>query len=463
MNFASAHPKIESCSKVGAIKTKDKTKYVCVKKSNNKKIWEKVSKNNNAIIKEAPLNSSAQPTLLPIKKDSEVSLNPTPKERESDTKTPAVDRDGEVNNNPISSTPESESSNINKRDIFNKYKQLSETSSSVYYQWGAGYEKNIITERVIFSISPKFSQVGVDTIKERINNSINQLKRYASNDRIKLYVEVGFPEDIRAICERVTERYPLFNLEQCSANLLNDVARQPYISTGTIANEGNFSPIIGNDYSPNASVTIYYVIPTEEALYNWMFASLEHEYFHVLQKDEVGVRQVEHFPCWLQEGSASYFSILISTLNNPDAFTQFRSKYFSWINIDSNGEKSTPTVDYLHNWVMQTSVRYKSEDGLNRCSSIVDSIKIYSQGALLTEWMISKIGFTNFFIMLRDFETVGFDQAFEKHFTKTIESSYAEMAEYLYRENSLTLENSSWLNAVDCYYFLDTVDGICRR
>ena len=112
---------------------------------------------------------------------------------------------------------------------------------------------------------------------------------------------------------------------------------------------------------------------------------------------------------------------------------------------------------------MQTSARYKSEDGLNRCSSIVDSIKVYSQGALLTEWMISKIGFTNFFIMLRDFETVGFDQAFEKHFTKTIESSYAEMAEYLYRENSLTLENSSWLNAVDCYYFLDTVDGICRK
>jgi hypothetical protein len=74
MNYASAHAKIESCSKVGATKTKYKTKYICVKKSNNKNIWEKVSKNNMATIKDELSVSSTQPNPLPIKKDSEINF-----------------------------------------------------------------------------------------------------------------------------------------------------------------------------------------------------------------------------------------------------------------------------------------------------------------------------------------------------------------------------------------------------
>ena len=77
--------------------------------------------------------------------------------------------------------------------------------------------------------------------------------------------------------------------------------------------------------------------------------------------------------------------------------------------------------------------------------------------------MIGKIGFNNFFLMMREIEVLGFEQAFEKFFTKSLEKSYDEMAEYLYKENNLILDNYHWLNKYNCYYFLDEVNGFCTN
>ena len=63
--------------------------------------------------------------------------------------------------------------------------------------------------------------------------------------------------------------------------------------------------------------------------------------------------------------------------------------------------------------------------------------------------------------MMRDIEVLGFEQSFEKYFRKSLENSYDEMAEYLYKENKFILDNYHWLNKYDCYYFLDEVNGFC--
>jgi hypothetical protein len=423
--FANAHSKVGSCSKIGAYKTKDRIKYICVKK-NNVKSWVK-----------APIKSVSKTKVTSLEKEVTPVNTPLQTDKSIDYKT--------------------------KRDLYNKFKKLSNSSSIVYEQWRDGFDSINKEDNLNYFISPKFTEVGVNTIKSRLNNAVNQLNKYAPLDRIKVFVEVGFAEDIPGICDRVSSRSTDINAMKCNSQILEAVSKQPFISAGTIESEGNFAPIIDLSYSSNASVSIVLVVSTEESLYNWLsYAILEHEYFHIIQKDEAGVKQAEQFPCWLQEGSASYFSLLNSTIYNPDAFTQFRSKYFSWTNYSSDNKRVTPTLEYIRLWVESLSIKYKGIDAHNEiCSSLADGDKIYSQGAILTEWIIGKIGFNNFFLMMREIEILGFEQAFEKHFTQSLEKSYDEMAEYLYKENKLILDNYNWLNKYDCYYFLDEVNGFC--
>ena len=424
---ANANSKIDRCSKAGTYKTKDKIKYICVKK-NNIKLWVKAPIKNLPKSKEPSLEKEVSPTTTPINIDTSI-----------DYKT--------------------------KRDLYNKYKKLSNSSASVYEQWRDGFDTINKEDNLIYFISPRFTETGVNTIKSRLNNSVNQLNKYAPVERIKVFVEVGFPEDIAGICDRVSLRSTHINPIQCSSKISDAINKEPYLSAGTIDSEGNFAPIFDLTYSANASVSIVLVVSTEESLYNWLaYAILEHEYFHIVQKDEAGIKQAEQYPCWLHEGSASYFSLLNSTIYNPDAFTQFRSKYFSWIINSLDSSRTTPSLEYLRIWVESVSVKYKGKDAhSDSCSPLTDGDKIYNQGALLTEWMIGKIGFNNFFLMMREIEVLGFEQAFEKFFTKSLEKSYDEMAEYLYKENNLILDNYHWLNKYNCYYFLDEVNGFCTN
>ena len=453
VQLASAHTKTESCSKVGLFKFKNKKKYICVKR-NNSKIWVKAPKKDSKKKKETLLTPEVIYSETPIKTESNTNQTSTPIETESNTNQTST---------PIKT--DFDISYVTERDLYNKYKKISPTPAYIYEQWKNNLEQEVGIENVNYSISSKFSEGGVLTIKNRITTTINQLNKFATIDRLKVFVEVGFPEDINGICERISLRGLQNNSALCVNNILNELKKDPFVTAGAIGSEGNFQPIIGSNYSDNASVSIFMIVTNEEGLYNWFgYASLEHEYFHIVQRDEVGVNQAEQFPCWLQEGSASYFSILNSTSSNPDAFTQFRSKYFSWTDVGVDGITTTPTIEYLRNWVEHASIKSKSKGQyIDNCASLNDRDKIYGQGALLTEWMISKIGFNNFFILLKEIEVLGFDQAFEKHFSQSLENSYTEMSEYLYLENKIIIENYEWLNGYACYYFLDEVNGLCSN
>lgn len=422
---SNAHSKIDICSKVGIYKTKDKIRYICLKK-NNVKQWAKAPLKN--------LPKSKQPSI-----DVEIYPATTPSEAGEDI------------------------AYKTKRDLYNKYKKISNSSAILYEQWRDGLGSIDAKDTLNYFISPKFTQVGVNTIRSRLNSSVNQLNKYAIIDRIKVFVEVGFPEDIAGICERVSSRGSNINSMTCISQITEAVSKEPFISAGTIESNGNFTTGLDSNYRSDASVSIVLVVNNEESLYNWLsYAILEHEYFHIIQKNEAGPNQAEQFPCWLQEGSASYFSLLNSTIYNPDAFTQFRSKYFSWINSSYDNLKETSTLEYLRFWVESLSVKYKDKDAdTDSCSSLADGDKIYSQGALLTEWMVGKIGFNNFFAFIREIEVLGFEQTFEKFFKQSFSASFNEMSEYLYKENNLILDNHHWLNKHNCYYFLDEVNGFC--
>lgn len=442
---ANAHSKIESCSKIGIYKTLDKIKYICVKK-NNKKLWVK------APIKILPKTNE---TLLEVDTTPTSTPTPTATPTPTPTSTPT----------PTVLAPNGDITYKTERNLYNRYKNISNSSANVFEKWRDALSTTVIDDNVTYSISPRFTDVAEGTIKKRISSSFNQLNKYATIDTLKIFIEAGFPEDVAGICDRIALRSKHMTSLNCSTIILDQISKEPFVSGGTMYSEINFSPLFTSNFPPNASITIYYVLADEKSLYNWLsYPMLEHEYFHAVQRDEGGVLQTQQFPCWLQEGSASYFSLLISTVFNPDAFTQYRSKYYPWINHSTDKGKSTPSLQYLRNWIETYSIKYSTKDGSsNQCSAAGEGAKIYSQGALLTEWMVGKIGFINFFTMMREVESIGFEAAFEKQFTKSLEMSYDEMLQYLYNENNLILENYKWLNQYDCYYFLDEVNGFCTN
>ena len=71
-------------------------------------------------------------------------------------------------------------------------------------------------------------------------------------------------------------------------------------------------------------------------------------------------------------------------------------------------------------------------------------------GALLTEWLVGKIGFKGVVELMRDIESLGWKSSFEKHLGKPQESFRDEMADYLLAEYQIAQTNSSWLNLPIC-------------
>jgi hypothetical protein len=63
---------------------------------------------------------------------------------------------------------------------------------------------------------------------------------------------------------------------------------------------------------------------------------------------------------------------------------------------------------------------------------------------------VGKIGFKGVVELMRDIESLGWKNSFEKHLGKSQESFRDEMADYLLTEYQIAQENSSWLNLPNC-------------
>ena len=74
----------------------------------------------------------------------------------------------------------------------------------------------------------------------------------------------------------------------------------------------------------------------------------------------------------------------------------------------------------------------------------------YKYGAVLTEWLVGKIGFKGVVDLMRDIESLGWKNSFTKHLGKPQEAFLDEMAEYLYNEYQIAQQNSSWLSLPRC-------------
>jgi hypothetical protein len=147
------------------------------------------------------------------------------------------------------------------------------------------------------------------------------------------------------------------------------------------------------------------------------------------------------------EGSAEYFGLLVASMDDPEYFIRHRSKFWFPGPEDKRIGKIMTKGDFS-TWISKNTVpRLSYNDWSDNSPS--DGTP-YKFGAVLTEWLVGKIGFKGVVNLMKDIEDFGWKKAFERQLGKPQELFLDEMADYLYFEYQIARSNVSWLDLPPC-------------
>jgi hypothetical protein len=244
-------------------------------------------------------------------------------------------------------------------------------------------------------------------------------------------------------------RSAYFTLDWCQSQFEQTLSDFIY-HAAAYESEGSWRPILAPKLSANASVTHAYVLLEPKMfLTDSFFTRIEHEWFHQIQFDLSGNHYIRENPVWFMEGSAEYFGLLVAAMDDPERFIRHRSQ--SWFQIGNSKIPKVITKANLSSWISKNTVPRLSYDDPKADNLAGDgTFSPYRLGALLTEWLVGKIGFKGVVELMRDIESLGWKNSFEKHLGKPQESFRDEMADYLLAEYQIAQTNSSWLNLPNC-------------
>jgi 7-cyano-7-deazaguanine synthase len=105
----------------------------------------------------------------------------------------------------------------------------------------------------------------------------------------------------------------------------------------------------------------------------------------------------------------------------------------------------TPFIDFYKDWITRHDLpRLAGGKNGERLQTRAGENTMYSYGALLTEWMVGKIGLPGLLRLMKDTESIGWQKAFERNMGKSSSDLLTEMATYLYTENKIISDNK-WI------------------
>lgn len=161
--------------------------------------------------------------------------------------------------------------------------------------------------------------------------------------------------------------------------------------------------------------------------------TLPHEYYHLVQA-EARSGQANFTPCWVLEGSATFFGSAIGFYGVSDYNSwsrlfvsrlsgQHELGYFEVYDIVKNGT----TEDIVNKIILPAETGQGGS--ANHCAPAAS----YYVGAVATELLVGKYGVDKFIDMtLLDYSVVtDWDQSFYQLFGTSLEDFYTELAEYL--------------------------------
>jgi len=351
-----------------------------------------------------PSNQSQQPTPTPTKQP--IALNYYEKFKETGSK--GLKIFDEWRSNPASGKPE----------------------SKIEYWFGSSVPTDIVIES-----------------KRRLDNAVLQWERFHKVTRTKIYLDLSMKDQITEKCQVMAPRSSEFTLDWCRRQAEQGIKDFIY-QAAAYESEGSWRPILAPKLSAAASVTHSFVLLEPMSfLSDTFFPRIEHEWFHQIQFDLSGNHYIRENPVWFMEGSAEYFGLLVAAMNDPEYFIRHRSQ--GWFPGPSDNRiGKIMTKDDFSSWISKNTVpRLSYNDSSDNLPS--DGTP-YKFGAVLTEWLLGKIGFKGVVELMRDIESLGWKKSFEKHLGKSQESFLDEMADYLHSEYQIAQTNSSWLNLPRC-------------
>jgi hypothetical protein len=165
--------------------------------------------------------------------------------------------------------------------------------------------------------------------------------------------------------------------------------------------------------------------------------TLPHEYFHLVQLSELDNWNNE-MPCWILEGSATYFGAAIAFLEKPNIdYTSYSRLFFSRL-LDQSPLGRDASVQIIKNGngkeivskVIAPTTATQSSAGLD-CAAT----GAYAVGALITEYLVITYGPEKFVeLSLTDFSSNRWKKAFRKIFGVSLNQLYQDSALYISKQ-----------------------------
>lgn len=163
--------------------------------------------------------------------------------------------------------------------------------------------------------------------------------------------------------------------------------------------------------------------------------SIPHEYYHIVQFFKNGISSTPLAPCWILEGSATYFGIAIGMYGNDKKHYKKSSRIFisSLLAHSDLGFNNAKKIIMRQNKkeVIQKIIlpaQQTQSETKNGCYSAAS----YYVGSLMTEYLIVNYGIQNFVkLSLLDFNSVDWKKEFANIYGLPLDSFYENVVTYM--------------------------------
>jgi len=260
-----------------------------------------------------------------------------------------------------------------------------------------------------------------DTVNNKIKEEIT--KQYLENIEFwsaytkidaPLQVIVGTLDDIKFIC-KWRDSHLQMNAANCESNFRTDKQRvwDAHTTQG------------------NGKATDFYFMTEPSILTEIDFLPrVAHEFFHNVQNAQTD-KYKSSFPCWVEEGGAEYFGILVTSKGNPETFIKMRQ--FA-VAFKSNKSNLFSSKDYWRDYLLSADVTSVKPNSDSWGCAAFQNTGLYGNILLATEYLHQQLGIAGVLALYGDTGTIGWDKAIEKAFKKSKAEIYDDIASYMLTE-----------------------------
>ena len=142
-------------------------------------------------------------------------------------------------------------------------------------------------------------------------------------------------------------------------------------------------------------------------------------------------------PCWLIEGVAEYFGILVSKHGKLDEYLQARNAAMdaNWMKKNVEKWQSPDWLRFL-NESDQTDLGFREGDSCGAVRGI-----IYHHATLANEYLVMRLGIPGYLSLIREAGKTSWNQAIRNVFGKDKQDLYQEMSIYMRDQYKFMNEN----------------------